>query len=146
MFIQNLNFTLKIFLRIFAILLLLFLGFGGIYGGWILISDPSGGKFDWSLELLEGTPFRSFLIPGIILFMVNGLLPLAIAIMTISRAKYYEWLTIIQGCILIGWLTSEVLFSKELFVPGIHILWYGVGLLLILNGVILLRLTPNARN
>jgi hypothetical protein len=35
-----------------------------------------------------------FLIPGIILFMVNGLLPLAIAILTITRAKYFEWLII----------------------------------------------------
>jgi hypothetical protein len=41
-----------------------------------------------------------FLIPGIILFMVNGLLPLAIAILTITRAKYFEWL-IIAGAILL---------------------------------------------
>ncbi len=130
---------MKTFLRFFAVFLLLFLGFGGVYGGWILISDPSGSKFDWSLQLLNGTPFNTFLVPGIILLIVNGILPLGISIITIIRVKFFEWLIIIQGCILIGWLTSQVMFNKEFFMPGIHYPWYGIGFLLIIVGAMLLR-------
>ena len=65
-------------LRLFAVILLTFQGLGAIYGGWMLISDPSGQKFQWMVELLEGTPFKNFIIPGIILFIVPGLLPLFI--------------------------------------------------------------------
>ncbi len=50
----------------------------------------------------------------------NGLLPSAITILTITRAKYFEWLIIIQGCILIGWLTGEVLFNKELPISNFY--------------------------
>jgi hypothetical protein len=66
--------------RILAFILLLFLGFGGIYGAFILISDPSGSKFDWSLDLLNGTPFSSYLLPGIVLLIANGIFPLCVAV------------------------------------------------------------------
>lgn len=75
-------------LRILALFLLLFLGFGAIYGALMLISDPSGGKIEWSLELLHGTPFSTFLIPGIVLLLTIGLFPVYIAVITILRKGY----------------------------------------------------------
>jgi hypothetical protein len=108
---------MKRIVKILAIVLLIFLGFGGVYGAWMLISDPSGGKFNWPLDLLNGTPFKSYLIPGIVLLVSNGLLPLYIAIVTISRKKYASWLITLQGSILIGWLTAELMINPEFFVP-----------------------------
>ena len=128
---------MQAFLKAITIFLLLFLGFGAIYGGWILISDPSGAKFQWSLDLLKGTPFKNFLIPGIILFIMNGILPVIISILIIVKAKYYEWLIIIQGCILIVWLSAEIIFNKDLFAPTMHYPSYAVGILLIGTGTIL---------
>jgi len=125
-------------LRIVAIVLLIFLGIGGIYGAWVLISDPSGGKFEWSLELLEGTPFNSFLIPGLILLLSNGLLPLYIATVTIRNKTFTNWLIILQGLILIGWLTAELLFNPEFFVPEIYYTCYSLGILLVVIGGILI--------
>ncbi|MBN2350704.1 MAG: hypothetical protein JXJ22_17840 [Bacteroidales bacterium] len=127
------------FSRFFAVSLLVFLGIGGIYGGWVLLSDPGGNKFQWSLELLEGTPFKNFLIPGIILFIMNGLLPLAIALLGIVKAWKYKWLIILQGIILIGWLTAELLFNSNFFWPGMHYSLYSMGIIFIVIGIILLK-------
>lgn len=127
------------FIRITAIALLLYTGFGGIYGGWMLISDPGGGKFEWSLELLRGTPFKDFLIPGIVLMLFLGLLPLYISIETILKKKYAHWLIMLQGTILTVWLTAELLFNPAFFVPAMHYSLYTAAALLIINGLILLR-------
>jgi len=129
---------MKRLLKITAIALLSFLGFGGIYGGWILISDPSGGKFEWSLELLRGTPFGDYLIPGIVLMVFIGLFPLYISVVTLMKKKSH-WLIILQGIILIIWLTAELLFNPAFFVPAMHYSSYAVATLLILNGLVLLR-------
>ena len=92
---------MKTFLKILAVILLIILGIGALYGGWMLISDPSGNKFEWTVELLAGAPFENFLVPGIILALLNGLLPLVITVLILIKAKNHEWLIIIQGCILL---------------------------------------------
>lgn len=130
---------MKAGLRIIAIVILLFLGFGGLYGAWVLISDPSGGKFGWSLNLLTGTPFRSFLFPGIILAISNGLLPAFIAITIILKKSYAGWLLIVQGCITIGWLTAQLIFNPAFFVPEMHYPTYAVGVLLVVIGLLYVK-------
>lgn len=127
---------MKKLLKILAIFLLLFLGFGGIYGAWMLISDPSGGKFQWSLDLLHGTPFKSFLIPGIVLMLSNGILPLFVSAVTIMNRRNAGWLILIQGCITIGWLTAQLIFNPDFFVPEMHYSTYSVGVLLVAIGFI----------
>ena len=128
---------MKTAIRVLAVLLLLFLGFGGLYGAWMLISDPSGEKFDWSLSLLDGTPFTSFLIPGIILALSNGIFPLYVAISLILKARSSGWLILLQGSITIGWLTAQLIFNPAFFVPEMHYSTYAVGILLAGFGLIL---------
>lgn len=130
---------MKIFLRILAIILLINLSFGAIYGGWMLVSDPSGGKFGWTIDLLAGTPFKTFLIPGIFLLVVLGNLSLVIVLLTIVKAKNYEWFIIIQGGILIAWLTIEIIMNNDLFEPIMHYPSYITGILLVIIGIILLK-------
>jgi amino acid permease len=64
----------KAFLKILTVLLLLFNGIGAIYGGGNLILHPDGSSIELSPDWLKHTPFRDYLIPGIILFIANGLL------------------------------------------------------------------------
>ena len=128
---------MKTVIRVLAVLLLLFLGFGGLYGAWMLVSDPSGGKFDWSLSLLDGTPFTSFLVPGIILALSNGIFPLYVAISLILKARSSGSLLLLQGGITIGWLTAQLIFNPDFFVPEMHYPSYAVGILLACIGLIL---------
>ena len=71
---------------IFALILLMFNGISAIYGGWSLIKDPSGGLLQMPLENLHNSPFKDYLIPGIILFVFNGLFSLAIFVLTLPAA------------------------------------------------------------
>lgn len=130
---------MKPILRILAVILLLFLGFGAIYGAFMLISDPSGGKFEWSLELLTGTPFDTFLIPGIILLIANGLFPIYIALITILRKSYASEFILIQGVIVIIWLTVQLIMNPDFFLPLTHYPSYSVGILLVIIGLLSLR-------
>ena len=132
---------MKTSLKIFTVLLLLFLGFGGVFGAWMLITDPSGGKFEWSSELLNGTPFNSFLIPGIILMIANGILPLYTAVAVLMKKKSANWLVLIQGVVVLVWLTTQLLLNPEFFVPGMHYPTYAVGLLLVTMGLLLRKLS-----
>jgi len=59
--------------------LLIFLGLGAIGGGGVLIVSPSGRLFGMPLSMLNKSPFADFLIPGIILFTVLGLVPCLVA-------------------------------------------------------------------
>ena len=128
---------MKTVLRILAICLLLFLGFGGIYGAIMLISDPSGARFEWSLDLLKGTPFDSFLIPGIILFIANGLFPILVILFTWLKKSYADILILLQGAVLIVWLSVQLLLNPDFFLPLTHYPSFSIGLLLVIIGLVL---------
>ncbi|WP_245608573.1 hypothetical protein [Saccharibacillus sacchari] len=64
---------------IFLILLHAILGFGALGGGAMLIFDPTGEAMGMPVSMLERTFFPSFLIPGILLLVIFGLLPLLVA-------------------------------------------------------------------
>ena len=129
-------------IRIIVLILLFILGIGALYGGLSFITDPTGESIQISIEVLDGTPFTNFLIPGIILLLANGLLPLAVAILTIKKSKYYPWFIILQGCVLMGWLTGELIINIELFFPIMHYPLYTIGILFIVFGFIIKKRVP----
>jgi hypothetical protein len=55
-----------------------FLGVGAIGGGLMLLIDPSGEMMGMPTSVLERSPFDSFIVPGILLFLVFGVLPLVV--------------------------------------------------------------------
>jgi len=136
---------MKTTLRILAVFLLLFLGFGGVYGAFMLISDPSGEKFEWSLELLNRTPFETYLLPGIVLLMVNGLLPIFVAISIMLKKKYAITLILFQGVAVIIWLSVQLLLNPDFFTPVTHYPSYSIGVVLVIIALLLRRLNhlPN---
>ena len=119
-----------------ALVLLFFNAASGLLGGYALISDPSGGSMQMPLSFLEHSCFEDFLFPGIILFIMIGLLSLCIALLTLYRVKYYPWLILFQACVLLGWLSIEILIIKEFYAP-LHVPYYLVGVGLILAGITL---------
>lgn len=59
--------------------LLIMLGIGAVGGGVLLILSPDGGLVRLPASMLAGSPFLSYLIPGVILLFFNGVLPLLTA-------------------------------------------------------------------
>jgi len=122
---------------IFALILLMFNGISAIYGGWSLIKDPSGGLLQLPAEWLQYSPFKDFLIPGIILFIFNGLFSLAIFLLTLIRYSHYALLIIFQGGTLFTWIVVQVIMLRTFYF--LHWVCGGIGILLILSGFLLLR-------
>jgi hypothetical protein len=102
-----------------------------------MILDPLSKTMGMPLSFLEHTPFHTFLIPGIILLLSNGLLSLAIMVMAIRRSSHYGWWVAFQGCVLTGWITVEVIMMRTAVWP--HYLYWGIGLALIALGLALTR-------
>lgn len=123
-------------LRIFSLMLLLFLGSFAIGGGWMLISDPSGFSMQLPIGLLSQTPFDNYLVPGIILLVAVGLLSILVGILTIRRSTYHTLWLILMGCILFIWLTTEVIFNIEFYHPLYHLPLYTISLFLIAIGLL----------
>lgn len=125
--------------RTIAIILLLFNSISALFGGWSLMSDPSGETMDMPLRFLEHSPFDDFLVPGIILFVTNGLLSFLFVLMVLLKFMNYSWLVIFQGFILVGWLIIQIIMIRDFYGP-MHVLYLSVGILLISTGWILARL------
>jgi len=73
--------------RNILLILLSFLGIGAIFGGTMFIVSPSGDLFKMPLSFLDGSPFSNFLVPGIVLFTVLGVMPLILVWALIRRPK-----------------------------------------------------------
>jgi len=85
-----------------------FIGIGAVAGGLGLVLDPSGGNLGMPLDLLEDTPFATFLIPGIVLLAVNGLGSLTGAIGSFTRHRYAGHAAIALGAFLVVWILVQV--------------------------------------
>lgn len=91
-----------------AILLEVFLGLGALFGGGALILGPDGHLLGMPTTLLAGSPFNSFLVPGIILFTLVGVAPLIAAAITVRRQAFAPLAAVAVGLTLIGWVSVEM--------------------------------------
>jgi hypothetical protein len=129
---------MKIFIKIVAVLLLLINGVGTLYGGFNLIKDPSGGLMQMPLSYLEDSPFSNYLIPGIVLFCVNGVFSFVALIALISNLSVAAMLIMAQGLLLSGWIIVQIILLQN-FYPPLHIPFLFIGLLLFISGYYLKR-------
>ncbi len=131
-------------IRTTVLILLFFLALNAVGGGLAFIADPSGNVMQIPIDLLQNTPFKDYLIPGIILLVSNGILSLLVAILTLKKVTYYPWLIILQGCVLISWLTIELAININFFHPFLHYPLYVMGALFIAAGVFIQIRDENA--
>ncbi|HYW95679.1 MAG TPA: hypothetical protein VE870_08835, partial [Bacteroidales bacterium] len=92
-------------------------------------------KMQLPVEWLESTPFSSYLIPGIILFVMNGLLSLFTALALLLKYKIYPLLMIFQGLVLCGWIISQVSLIRML--SWLQLMYVVTGMVLFLLGLLL---------
>jgi len=88
----------------------IFIGITAVQGGFGLVSDPSGNKMHVPLELLRNSPFINYLIPGLILLIVNGVGNVLAGIVTFFRTRYTGNLAMFLGVFLTLYMTIEVWF------------------------------------
>jgi hypothetical protein len=123
--------------RWIAIAALGFLGVTAFIGAVPMILHPSGEPWQMPQSLLQPSPFHSYLIPGIILLMANGVMSL-FALYAAARLwpGYGRWVAF-QGCILAGWIAVEVGMLRMAIWP--HYFYGAISLVLIAAGLALRR-------
>ena len=121
--------------RLTAIILLAFNGIGAMYGGSMLIYDPSGEMLGLPIEILKHAPFSDFFLPGLILFIILGLGSIVSCIVTIMKIRSYPFLIIFSGLAITIWISVQMLMLQG--VHWAHILYGLIGMTLIFLGVIL---------
>jgi hypothetical protein len=87
-----------------------FVALGAIPVGFLMILKPDGSSLGMQLELLSNSPFPNFLIPGLFLFIVNGLCNLVGSILSFKKHKYSSKIGFLLGLILIMWISIQVYF------------------------------------
>lgn len=85
------------------------IGVGAVPAGFALIINPSGANLGLPLELLQGSPFGSYLIPGIVLFSVIGVGNIAGGILTLRRKAIAGEFAAVSGVLLMVWIIVQVL-------------------------------------
>jgi len=96
-----------------------FIALGAGICGVLLILFPSGTLLGMSVEALKHSPFTDFLIPGIILFLVNGAGQVLAAVLTIRRHRLAGYAGAAFGIGLMIWI-----FVQVNMIGGNHILQY----------------------
>jgi hypothetical protein len=88
----------------------IFVGMGAISGGLPMILSPDGSSMGMGLELLEKSPFTSYLIPGLILVAINGAGQLTGAYFSLKLLKPVATLGIVFGAALVVWTLVQIYY------------------------------------
>ncbi len=141
------------FERNILVCLLSFLGISALGGGLFLMISPSGKLIGGlPLSILKNSPFQDFLIPGIILFLVIGIVPLLTAIALIKKPMsvfaeklnvfkdlHWSWsFSIYVAFALIIWIQVESIFVQSVG-------WLQTFYMLYALPIIIIALLPKVR-
>jgi hypothetical protein len=84
------------------------LSLGALGGGFVLILAPRGEIMPLPLSALAGSPFDTYLGPGLILFSVLGMGPLVAARLAWLRHPFAPVAAFIVGVALLIWVAVEI--------------------------------------
>jgi hypothetical protein len=122
--------------RVTLLAILAYEALGCLLGGSLLVAAPDGRLMDMPVDIMHGV-FRSFLIPGIILFGL-GLLNTA-AFIAVLRRMHASWFI---ACLSLGglgiWFWVEIAILQDLH--WLHAMW---GLPVIVAGLLAIPLIPS---
>ncbi len=105
------------------IALLIFLSFGAIYGGISLIFDSSGASLQVKIDEYFNYPFEDFTLPGLLLLILFGILPLLLIyplikkpkfpwanVFNIYKRRHWAWTySLYLGIILVIWIDMQIM-------------------------------------
>ena len=102
-------------LRVFQIVITLFVGVGAVAGAIMMWTDPSGQSFgmETMLDLLRAKMpwpevfFKDYVPSGFVLLAVNGITQFAAAILLFKKHRLATFAVLACGIILILWIVLE---------------------------------------
>jgi hypothetical protein len=141
-------------IRNMFLIVLGFLALGAIGGGAVLIISPAGEMMGLPVSSFKNMPFNSFLIPGIILFSVLGLVPLLLIIALLKKPEsklaeqinifkdmHWSWTySIYIAFTLICWIHIQLIFLQS------GVFWLHTFYMFYAIAIIIIALLPQVRN
>lgn len=88
--------------------LMLFQGISGLFGGTVLVIDPTGELLQMPLSMLNGSPFESFMYPGIIFLTVLGAFPVVVFYGLWKRLNWTWTGALMVSTALLIWVGVEI--------------------------------------
>ncbi|AEV28589.1 hypothetical protein SpiGrapes_0754 [Sphaerochaeta pleomorpha str. Grapes] len=112
-------------IRPLSIGLHIFLGVGAMSGGFACLIDTQT-PLGTSVEMLQNSPFTSFLIPGLLLFFVIGVGNIIGSILVKRSWEYWGYSSGILGGALVIWIIVQCLMLNA--VVFLHVLFFFLGI------------------
>ena len=118
-------------------LILALVALGAIPAGLAMILKPDGSIMHLPIDILQGSPFKDFLIPGLFLLGVNGLAGLAGAVLCFIHSRYSAISGLILGIGLVVWIIVQLLTTG--LISWMQPAYFAIGLVEIILGLLIIR-------
>jgi p-aminobenzoyl-glutamate transporter AbgT len=110
--------------------LILFMAITASISGILLVINTDGTILKIPTSILDGSPFKNFLIPGIMFVLVVGGVNLIAAIKNIQHSSNrYNW-AIAGGSMICGWIVLQLILIQ--ITHWLQYIYLGIGLIIIL--------------
>ncbi len=128
------------------------MGIAAGISGPLLFLAPDGHLMQWTTDMLKGTPFTDFFVPGLILFILVGLFSIFTAVALLRQPEWpapnalnpwkklhWAWAaSLAAGVIILGWVIIETLLVGYIsFLQPVIAIWGAL--------ILLLTLLPSVR-
>ena len=117
-------------MRTLLLILISFAAFTALPAGIMMIYQPDGSSLGLSTSMLDGTPFKDFLVPGLVLAgIVGGINAIGLFFIMSGNVHSYKF-SLLCGIVLVGWIVTQLmLFQYYYWQQGLYLL---TGILIIL--------------
>jgi len=117
-------------LRTLLFILVCFVAITSLVSGILIITHPDGSVMQMSVDLLKTSPFKNFLIPGIVLTVLVGGTNLLAAFFNMQRnANRYNW-ALAGGIMISGWTVVQMILINTVF--WLQFVYLGIGVIIML--------------
>lgn len=114
-----------------------FVALTAVGGGIALLTGLEGDRFP--VEMLTGTPFGSYVIPGLILAGVAGGSAAVATVAMLIRPRAGGLASMLAGVVMMGWIFGEVLLLDQPSWTWIEAFYLALGLAMAVLGLIIRR-------
>lgn len=114
-----------------------FVALTAVGGGIALVAGLENDRFP--VAMLRGTPFGSFVIPGLILALVVGGSAAVGAVAMLLSPRAGALASMLAGVVMMGWIVGEVLILNQPSWTWIEVFYFAAGLVMAVLGLMIGR-------
>lgn len=96
-------------MRIFLLMMVAFVAITALASGLLMMYQPDGSTLGLSPDMLGGTPFSTYFIPGLLLALIVEGTHLVALFLIMARSQKLYRLTFACGIILVAWIIGQML-------------------------------------